>query len=64
MRVGFEAIGLVILSVMATLLAQQAGLYAMPLALASSEWSMAIIGWFLIKLQQRRDDSTTVPETA
>ncbi|MDA3913390.1 oligosaccharide flippase family protein [Oleiagrimonas sp.] len=44
MRAGFEVAGLVILVAAATILARTFGATGMPLALACSEWSMAIIG--------------------
>jgi O-antigen/teichoic acid export membrane protein len=47
-RVGFEIAGLVVLFVAAVVLTPRFGPLAMPLALASSEWTMAIIGTALI----------------
>ena len=44
MRVGFELAGLVVLVISALLLTAYLGATGMPLALACSEWAMAIIG--------------------
>lgn len=46
-RVGFEVAGLVVLVVAALLLTVRFGMAGMPLALACSEWMMALIGWSL-----------------
>lgn len=48
MRVGFELAGLIILVIAAVLLTARFGVIGMPLALACSEWSMAIVGITLI----------------
>jgi O-antigen/teichoic acid export membrane protein len=48
MRVGFEAIGLIILVVAAATIVPRLGMIGMPLALACSEWMMAVIGVALI----------------
>jgi O-antigen/teichoic acid export membrane protein len=48
MRVGFEATGLVVLVVAAVTIVPQFGAVGMPLALASSEWVMAVTGIALI----------------
>lgn len=44
MRVGFEAAGLAILIIAALLLTERFKVIGMPLALACSEWAMAVIG--------------------
>lgn len=44
MRVGFEAIGLVVLMLVSVSLTKHLGAVGMPLALACSEWGMAVIG--------------------
>lgn len=49
MRVAFEGIGLAVLVSMAAVLTSPFGTTGMPLALASSEWSMAIIGWVYVR---------------
>lgn len=48
MRVGFEAMGLVIVVIAAALLVAEFGAIGMPLALACSEWGMMLLGWTLI----------------
>lgn len=48
MRVGFEVAGLIVLVVGAAILTARFGATGMPLALACSEWAMAIIGGVLI----------------
>jgi len=45
MRVGFEIAGLVILVVTAATLTARYGAIGMPVALACSEWGMAVLGW-------------------
>lgn len=47
-RVGFEATGLIVLAVASIVLTARFGAVGMPLALASSEWAMAVIGIALI----------------
>ena len=65
MRVGFELGGLVVLATAAMLLAPRWALSGMPLALACSEWSMAMLGWLLISASRRSNDSTmTAPPVA
>ena len=59
MRVGFELGGLAVLAAAAMLLASRWALSGMPLALACSEWSMAMLGWLLISASRRWNDSTT-----
>jgi O-antigen/teichoic acid export membrane protein/SAM-dependent methyltransferase len=53
MRVSFELGGLAVLSTAALLLAPRWVLSGLPLALACSEWSMAILGWLLIDILRR-----------
>lgn len=48
MRVSFEVIGLIVLVVAAVTIVSRSGAIGMPLALASSEWVMAIAGIALI----------------
>lgn len=50
MRVGFEAGGIIVLVICAVALVPSQGPLAMPLALASSEWIMAVSGIALIAL--------------
>ena len=65
MRVGFELGGLAVLAAAAMLLAPRWALSGMPLALACSEWSMAMLGWLLISASRRSNDSiTTAPPVA
>lgn len=54
-RVGFEAVGLVVLAVAATVLTARFGLSGMPLALACSEWTMAFLGGWLIVRTFKQD---------
>lgn len=49
MRVGFEVAGLVVLVVAAVVL-MPLGEPGMPLALACSEWVMALLGWTLVRM--------------
>lgn len=49
MRVAFEGIGLALLVTPAVALTSSYGTTGMPLALASSEWSMAIMGWVYVR---------------
>lgn len=44
LRAGFEIVGVLILFIAASLLIPQMGIYGMPIALACSEWAMAIAG--------------------
>jgi O-antigen/teichoic acid export membrane protein len=60
MRVGFELGGLVVLIVAALALAPRLAWSGLPLALACSEWSMAMLGWLLISASRRSRDSTPV----
>lgn len=53
MRVAFECIGILVLTILAAVLIPQVGIHGMPIALAISEWSMAIMGVFLIFLVNR-----------
>ena len=59
MRVGFELGGLVVLTAAAFVLAPRLALSGIPLALACSEWTMALLGWLLISASRRSNDSTT-----
>lgn len=63
MRAGFEVVGVFVLAIAAVMLAPQAGLHSMPLALACSEWTMAFAGLFLVwqamKKTPAHSDSTT-----
>lgn len=56
-RVGFEVAGLVALLVAAILLTRQFGIIGMPLALACSEWVMAIVGIGCIIAIRSTDES-------
>lgn len=49
MRVAFEGIGLIVLVSTAAVFTSRFGTTGMPLALASSEWSMAVIGWAYVR---------------
>lgn len=49
MRVGFEVFGLIVLVVAAAMLAPRFDTAGMPLALACSEWAMAVLGWVLAR---------------
>lgn len=55
MRAGFEISGLIVLVGFASALTKNFGLNGMVLALACSEWSMAILGNWLIVRNQRRN---------
>lgn len=48
-RVAFEGIGLAVLVSTAVVITSRYGTTGMPLALASSEWSMAVIGWAYVR---------------
>lgn len=61
MRVGFEVAGLAVLTTAAVLLAPRWALSGMPLSLACSESSMAILGWLLISASRRANNLTTTP---
>lgn len=56
MRVGFEMTGLAVLTACATLLIPRVGTTGMPLALAVSEWTMAILGLLFIICTRRSQD--------
>lgn len=58
MRVGFEAAGMVILTVTSLILTSRYGSIGMPLALAGSEWGMTIIGILCIRQAQSHSDFT------
>lgn len=58
MRVGFELGGLVVLTAAAFVLAPRLALSGIPLALACSEWSMAILGWVSMTALERRRNVT------
>ena len=58
MRVGFELGGLVVLTAAAFVLAPRLALSGLPLALACSEWSMAILGWVSMTALERRRNVT------
>ncbi|HET6632006.1 MAG TPA: oligosaccharide flippase family protein [Rhodanobacteraceae bacterium] len=53
MRAAFELVGLVTLLVAVVILTQRCGMIGMPLALACSEWTMAMAGGLCIWLSQR-----------
>lgn len=57
MRVGFEALGLVVLIVAAVTLTSTLGAVGMAVALVSSEWSMALVGIALVIQVQKRSVS-------
>lgn len=48
LRAGFEIVGVLILFIAANLLIPQMGVYGMPIALACSEWVMAIFGGIIV----------------
>jgi len=48
LRAGFEIVGVLILFIAASLLIPQMGVYGMPIALACSEWVMAIAGGIIV----------------
>lgn len=48
LRAGFEIVGVLILFIAANLLIPQMGAYGMPIALACSEWVMAIVGGIIV----------------
>ena len=48
LRAGFEIVGVLILFIAASLLIPQMGIYGMPIALACSEWTMAIAGGIIV----------------
>jgi len=48
LRAGFEIVGVLILFITASLLIPQMGIYGMPIALACSEWVMAIAGGIIV----------------
>ena len=58
MLVGFELGGLVVLTAAAFVLAPRLALSGLPLALACSEWSMAILGWVSMTALERRRNVT------
>lgn len=63
MRAGFEVLGLVVLIVVAVMLAPRFSNAGMPLALACSEWAMAIIGSVMLirtMRQSRHGSNPTV----
>lgn len=53
MRVGYELVGLVVLAVTAVLLTAKFGATGMPIALACSEWAMALLGGFLVWINRK-----------
>lgn len=55
MRAAFEIVGLVVLAVVASTLTRHLGLNGMALALACSEWGMAILGSWLIAQSQKKN---------
>jgi O-antigen/teichoic acid export membrane protein len=63
-RVGFEVAGLVVLVIAAIALTARFGEIGMPLALACSEWSMAVIGMALILNQMAQAREGTRPTGA
>ncbi|MDD4888072.1 MAG: oligosaccharide flippase family protein [Thiomonas sp.] len=60
MRVWFELGGLLVLTAAALALAPRLAWSGLPLALACSEWSMALLGWLLVSASRRSRDSTPV----
>lgn len=60
-RVGFEATGLIVLTVASIVLTARFGALGMPLALASSEWAMAAIGIGLILRYTKRPGAQSRP---
>lgn len=48
LRAGFEIVGVLTLFITASLLIPQMGIYGMPIALACSEWAMAIAGGIIV----------------
>jgi O-antigen/teichoic acid export membrane protein len=61
MRVGFEAAGLIVLITAASALSPYLASIAMPLALASSEWTIAILGITMIQYQIRQQCGISPP---
>lgn len=57
-RVGFEGIGLLVLVLASAILTAHFGVVGMSLALACSEGSMAILGWFLISASRYSNEVT------
>lgn len=54
-RVGYESVGLVVLAVAAIVFTTSLGGHSMPLALVCSEWSMALLGgWLVVRMHRRR----------
>ncbi|MBL4833800.1 MAG: oligosaccharide flippase family protein [Pseudomonas sp.] len=53
-RAGFEVVGLLVLVLAATILTEHVGTKGMPLALACSEWTMALWGSWLIARVRRK----------
>ena len=53
MRVGFEVVGLLALTVAALLWARMLGTAGMPIALTCSEWTMAFIGGLMLMISRR-----------
>lgn len=58
MRVGFEVVGLVVLVIAARMLTPHFATISMPLALAWSEWTMALVGGALVLSRLRRANPT------
>lgn len=54
MRVGLESLGVAVLPIAAVILTHQFGVIGMPLALACSEWAMAVLGITLVRFVLRR----------
>ncbi|MDH1679988.1 lipopolysaccharide biosynthesis protein [Pseudomonas chengduensis] len=65
MRVRFEVAGLAVLSVAAILLTTYWGMHGMALALACSEWAMALLGGWVVLRRQRgvshKDSGSVLP---
>lgn len=53
MRVGYELVGLIVLAATAALLTTRYGAIGMPIALTCSEWSMALLGGFLVRVNRK-----------
>lgn len=65
MRAGFEVVGLVVLSVAAILLAAYWGMHGMVVALACSEWAMALLGgWLVLRVRGSRERCKTSASSA
>lgn len=63
MRAGFEVAGLVMLVLVAIVLMPRMGIVGMPLAMACSEWTMALLGGVLVVSRLRSTNLAPTPAT-